>query len=303
MTTLPIDRKDLADAIRHGDGIEDPPNRCVCFRHDGVLYVTEADGKTAIAAHAESDAANAAETLAIAIMEAGPCSEASRDYEQWRRENKDTTKFSNWFEWENADLGNLCRAPKKISCEMFERIIRRRMSGPEQLAESFPFMRRRNQREMRTLVEAGLRGDIRLATELGQKVSQLNAIQNDPMLAKAMRSMHRLMPQDNRFSPVADLASTLRTNLETYGLKEWPRLTTDEVRDAFRQAPIRAEKREAEAALREAKALKALKDAQPRGGTRGMSVWGAPRRRGLGQGMLRNLEGAPIAPGPQRQRC
>jgi hypothetical protein len=94
-----------------------------------VLYVTEADGKTAIAAHAESDAANAAETLAIAIMEAGPCSEASRDYEQWRRENKDTTKFSNWFEWENAALGDLRQEPKKISGEMFERIIRRRMSG------------------------------------------------------------------------------------------------------------------------------------------------------------------------------
>ncbi len=90
MTTLPIDRKDLADAIRHGDGIEDPPNLCVCFRHDGVLYVTEADGKTAIAAHAESDAANAAETLAIAIMEAGPCSEASRDYEQ---------KFGKKWQW------------------------------------------------------------------------------------------------------------------------------------------------------------------------------------------------------------
>jgi len=252
MTTLPIDRKDLADAIRHGERIEDPPNRCVCFRHDGVLYVTEADGKTAIAAHAESDAAKAAETLAIAIMAAGPCSEASRDYEQWRRENKDTTKFSNWFEWENAALGDLRQAPKKISGEMFERIMRRRMSGPEQLAASFPFMRRHDQRKMRAVVEAGLRGDIRLATELGQKVSQL----------ESMRSMHRWMPKDNSFFPVADLTSTLRTNLETYGLKEWPRLTTDEVRDAFRQAAIRAEKRRAEAALREAKAIKVLKEAQ-----------------------------------------
>ena len=82
-----VDTRDLRDAIAHGERVDDPANNRVRYRHDGVVYVTAADGRSPISAHAESDAAKAAEALVSAIIAARttPC-EAQRDFEQWQEE-------------------------------------------------------------------------------------------------------------------------------------------------------------------------------------------------------------------------
>ena len=291
-----IDPQDLRDAIAHGERINDPANNRVRFRHDGMVYVTEADGKTPISANAESEPAKAAEALARAISAAytsTPC-EGQRDFDEWQRKTGRYDEYPNWFAWENAALdpgqnarhgfgGGLGgsfggggfyddddddaysddddaphREPVILDDDMFRRLMRRRAGG-RPLAEGFEFMSRATQRIMRPAVEAQLRGQEAAATEILGKISQL-----DP-LEKAAKG-HSHMPQmDGGFS-MGGLAQQLRGSLEGYGLREWPRLTTAEVRESLAQFTRRAAnaERKAEQHRREAeaKAEAAKKEAQ-----------------------------------------
>ena len=177
------------------------------------------------------------------------------------------------------------RERPRLDDAMFTRLMRRR-AGSRPLAEGFEYMRRADQRVMRPAVEAQVRGQEAAANELVSKISQLDYLEKDVKKnAQVAEGLHRTMAtmgpdaidqySQRHFQPMIDMARQLRTNLESYGLREWPRLTSAEVRESFAQierrvgqAERRAEQRRKEAetkAQREKQEAQAIRDARQAG--------------------------------------
>ena len=122
---------------------------------------------------------------------------------------------------------------------MFRRLMQRRAGG-RPLAEGFVFMRRKVQRVMRSAVEAQILGQDSAASELLGKITQLDELEK----------------AGSEHGGMSGIARQLRSNLESYGLREWPRLSNDEVRGylaQFEKHAAQAE-RKAEQQRREAEA-------------------------------------------------